>query len=342
MTERPGGSDVGNTETIATKDKDGQWNISGFKWFSSATDADMTMLLARVVDEQGNYTEGSRGLSLFLARIKDDHSHSKLNGVRIHRLKNKLGTKALPTAELELDNMKAVMVGAEGRGVASIATILNITRIHNAISSCGAMRTAMMLVQDFALKRRAFGKLIHEHPLHIQTLASMELQTRTATELTFFTVHLLGKAECGTASATDLALLRMLTPLVKLYTAKQSVSVVSEAMEAMGGQGYIEDTGLARIYRDTQVGTIWEGTTNVLSLDLIRVLKGSPDSLKAFEEAVKVRVERGKAVKELEQQIAEINKAMEVLRTYLTASFQYCPLDTLPLIFSKMNISSAI
>lgn len=111
MTERTGGSDVGNTETIAQKGPNGEWQVSGFKWFSSATDADMTMLLARIVDDKGNYSEGSRGLSLFFARIKDDHTHSKLNGVRIHRLKNKMGTKALPTAELELDGMKAQLVG---------------------------------------------------------------------------------------------------------------------------------------------------------------------------------------------------------------------------------------
>jgi len=110
MTERPGGSDVGSTESVAQRDPDGGWQINGFKWFSSATDADMTMLLARVVDEKGDYTEGSRGLSLFFARIKDDHTHSKLNGVRIHRLKNKMGTKAVPTAELELDGMKAQLV----------------------------------------------------------------------------------------------------------------------------------------------------------------------------------------------------------------------------------------
>jgi len=112
----------------------------------------------------------------------------------------------------------------------------------------------------------------------------MELDTRAATEFTFFAIHLLGKAECNTATPVDLGLLRLLTPLVKLYTAKLSVWVTTEAMECLGGMGYIEDTGVARLYRDTQVGTIWEGTTNVLSLDLFRVLKGTPEVLKYYED----------------------------------------------------------
>jgi len=318
MTERPGGSDVGNTETIAEMGPDGQWKISGFKWFSSATEADMTMLLARVIDKDGKYVEGSKGLSLFFARVRDDNG--KLNGVRVQRLKNKFGTKALPTAELELDGMQAQMVGEQGRGVATIATILNITRIHQAVHSTAFMRTALQFAQDFALKRKAFGKPLHQHPLHIQTLAWMEVETRVATELTFHVVYLLGKSECGVASKVENSLLRLLTPLVKMFVAKQGTRVTSEAMEALGGQGYIEDSGLPRLYRDAQVGSIWEGTTNVLSLDVLRVLKSSPGSLQDFEDAVNSKLKKAKGITGIQQGISQMENALTTISNYVKES----------------------
>lgn len=163
MTERPGGSDVGRTETQAVWDEEKKaWSISGFKWFSSATDADVTMLLARTHEPDpsvapGTMQDGSRGLSLYLARVRDEEG--KLNGVRIHRLKDKVGTKALPTAELELDGMVGQLVGQKYRGVKNISAILNITRIHCGLNCTSTMQTLLLRSKEYA-RRREVGLFI--------------------------------------------------------------------------------------------------------------------------------------------------------------------------------------
>lgn len=154
MTERPGGSDVGRTETQAVWNEDlKSWSISGFKWFSSATDADVTMLLARTHDPtaSGTMKDGSKGLSLYLARVRDDQG--QLNGVRIHRLKDKVGTKALPTAELELDGMIAQQVGETHRGVKNISAILNITRIYCGMNCTASMQRFVLMAKEYARRR---------------------------------------------------------------------------------------------------------------------------------------------------------------------------------------------
>ncbi|XP_061624137.1 acyl-CoA dehydrogenase family member 11-like isoform X2 [Phyllopteryx taeniolatus] len=270
MTERQGGSDVaGGTETMAVLQTDGWYKLYGFKWFTSATDADMTLTLARVRDRTGATTPGSRGLSLFYAEVSRDQDGC-LRGIEVQRLKDKLGTRQMPTAELLLDGLQAHRLSEEGRGVASIANMLTITRIHNSISAAAAMRRVVHLARDYATRRSAFGKLIKEHPLHMQTLARMEVETRGAFLLAMDACRLLGREESGIATQLDTHLLRLLTPVVKLYTGKQAVAVLSEGLESFGGQGYIEDTGLPGLLRDAQVLSIWEGTTNVLSLDVLR------------------------------------------------------------------------
>lgn len=283
MTERQGGSDVANgTETVAVPQTNGSFNLYGYKWFTSATDADMTLTLARVQDSTGATIPGSRGLSLFYAEVRRDES-GQLKGIEVQKLKNKLGTRQMPTAELLLDGLPAHRISVEGRGVASIANMLTITRIHNSVSAAGAMRRVVQLARDYATRRRAFGKLLKDHPLHMQTLARMEVETRSAFLLVMDVCRLLGREETGIATELDSHLLRLLTPVVKLYTGKQAVAVVSEGLESFGGQGYIEDTGLPGILRDAQVLSIWEGTTNVLSLDVLRcVARSSGKVLHAY------------------------------------------------------------
>ncbi|XDV17151.1 hypothetical protein PO909_016550 [Leuciscus waleckii] len=282
MTERRGGSDVSSgTETVAKRQQDGWFKLYGFKWFTSATDADMTLTLARVTDEHGRTTPGSRGLSLFLAEVWDSDGSS--NGIEVQRLKDKLGTRQVPTAELLLDGMNARLLSEEGRGVASIANMLTITRIYNTVCAVAAMRRIVHLSREYACKRSAFGKLLKDHALHVQTLSRMEVETRAAFLLTMEVCRLLGREENRSASEREILLLRLMTPVAKLYTAKQAVSVVSEGLESFGGQGYIEDTGLPSMLRDAQVLSIWEGTTNVLSLDVLRSIEKSSGSvLQAF------------------------------------------------------------
>lgn len=271
MTERVGGSDVSATETEARL-VDGGWRLHGVKWFTSATTSQMAMALARPVGAPA----GNRGLSLFLVELRD--ADGALRGIRVNRLKDKLGTRALPTAELELDGTPATMVGSEGGGVRKIAALFNITRIHNAINAAALMRRAVALATDYAGRRVAFGRPIAEQPLHAVTLELLQAAQTGALLLTLRVAELLGRDECGVATPDERALLRLLTPVAKLYTAKQAVAVTSEALEAFGGAGYVEDTGLPRLLRDAQVLPIWEGTTNVLSLDLLRAM-GDGDGL---------------------------------------------------------------
>jgi hypothetical protein len=214
---------------------------------------------------------GSRGLSVFLVELRDEHG--ALRGIRVNRLKDKLGTRALPTAELTLQEARALLVGAPGDGVRRIATLFNVTRVYNAVAAVGGMRRAVALATDYARRRVAFGAPLIDHALHAETLTELETRTRASFMLAFHVVELLGREECGVASEAERAMLRLLTPVAKLYTAKQAVAVASEALEAFGGAGYIEDTGLPRLLRDAQVLPIWEGTTNVLSLDVWRAIE---------------------------------------------------------------------
>lgn len=264
MTERTGGSDVSGTSTVAQKLKGRNYLLSGTKWFTSATTSQMALTLAR--PEGG--AEGSRGLSLFYIELRDHHG--MLNNIEVHRLKNKLGTDALPTAELTLHETPAVLMGNEGEGVKRIASVLNITRIYNSICAVSHMRRGLDLAKSYAIKRRAFGKLLIDHPLHRKTLEALEEDFRKCFKLTFYVASLLGKEEVGKASESERILLRALTPIVKLYTAKKCIAVTSEVLESFGGAGYIENTYIPRLLRDAQVFSIWEGTTNVLALDFLR------------------------------------------------------------------------
>ena len=180
-------------------------------------------------------------------------------------------------------------MGGAGDGVRKIATLFNITRVYNAVAAVAGMRRAIALASDYARRRRAFGKLLSEHPLHVETLADMQLKLRAAFLLAFRVVELLGKEESGEAGESELQLLRFLIPIAKLYTAKQAIAVASEAVEAFGGAGYVEDTGIPRLLRDAQVLSIWEGTTNVLSLDTLRAIERA-DALSAWTSDVRRRL----------------------------------------------------
>lgn len=265
MTEKTGGSDVSRSETVARWDA-GTWRLYGEKWFTSAVTAHMAMTLARIE----GHPEGSRGLSLFYLEIKD--AAGAYNGLTVQRLKDKLGTRALPTAELTLTGTRAELVGGEGHGVRKIASLFNITRIYNAVCAVAFMRRSVALARAFAHRRVAFGKPLSQLPLHLETLAEMQLELSGAFHLVFHLGLLLGREECGTASEEETHMLRLLTPITKLYTARQGIQVTSELLECFGGTGYCEDSGLPQIHRDAQVLSIWEGTTNVLSLDTLRAM----------------------------------------------------------------------
>lgn len=268
MTERAGGSDVSRTATVARAEGDA-WRLTGSKWFTSATTSEIALTLGRIDGDP----EGSRWLSLFLLELRDERGEP--NGIRIRRLKEKLGTRALPTAELELDGTRAVLIGERGAGVRTIATMLNITRVYNGCCAVAGMRRGLALARDYANRRQVFGRPLSEQPLHLATLADLEADFEAALQLVAHCFLLLGREECGEADEDERARLRILTPLAKLWTGKLAVESASEVLECFGGAGYVEDTGLPRLLRDAQVLPIWEGTTNVLALDVLRALEGA-------------------------------------------------------------------
>ncbi|MBC7711800.1 MAG: acyl-CoA dehydrogenase family protein [Rhizobacter sp.] len=319
MTERSGGSDVSNTETIAKK-INGEWQLFGTKWFTSAITSEMAMALARIEDDQGNTVKGSRGLSLFYVEIKK--ADGSLNNIEVLRLKDKLGTKALPTAELRLIGTKAKLVGNIGEGVKQISSMFNVTRLYNSVTSIAAFRRILVLAKDYSSKRRAFEKVIEDHPLTSSLLHSADADFHGCFHFTFLIAEIFGNEEVyAEKNNMDLnreelnKILRMLTPVLKLYTAKRTVQWTSELLEVFGGAGYIEDSGIPVLYRDNQVFSIWEGTTNVLSLDLLRALKKDQSwpLLVSFlqKELIKVnldhlKVEKDKALVELNSMSAWI------------------------------------
>jgi alkylation response protein AidB-like acyl-CoA dehydrogenase len=263
MTESTGGSDVGTSLSTATRDASGQWRLDGKKWFTSAATSQMALTLAR---PEGNGPGGS-GLALFYVETRD--AQGRLQGIRVERLKDKLGTRKVPTAELTLEGTPATAVTGTTHGTRHIEPMLRITRVWNSVCACAFMRRGLALAADYAQRRDAFGARLIDLPLHIDTLVGMQAETAAALQLTFELVELLGAYEAREIDDDERQLLRLLLPITKLVTGKQVVAAVSEALESFGGAGYVEDTGLPVLLRDSQVLPIWEGTTNVLSLDAL-------------------------------------------------------------------------
>jgi acyl-CoA dehydrogenase len=277
MTETTGGSDVGRTETVARRDDDGTWRLYGTKWFTSATTSEIALTLAR----PEGAPEGSRGLSLFRVHRRTDDGRP--NGIVVRRLKDKLGTRALPTAELELEGAIAWPVGEAddgspgrsakdggGAGLRRIATMLNLTRVHNALNAAGALARGLAWARAYADVRQVGGRSLASLPAHRATLADLAVDHAAALALVLKCCELTGRVEHGVATPDEERVLRGLTPVTKLATARWAVAGAAEAMECLGGVGYCEDSGLPALVRNTHVMPIWEGTTNVLALDLRR------------------------------------------------------------------------
>lgn len=308
MTESTGGSDVGRSETIAREQPDGTWRLYGKKWFTSAATSQMALTLAR---PEGNPAGGS-GLAMFYVECRD--ADGRLQGLRVERLKDKLGTRKVPTAELTLDGTPATLVSGRSGGTRAIEPMLRVTRTWNSIAAVSFMRHGVALAEDYARRRVAFGAPLAEQPLHRETLADLAAETAGATLLAFLLVELLGHAEAGALDAARSAELRLLLPVVKLTTGRQAVHVTSEVLESFGGAGYVEDTGLPVLLRDAQVLPIWEGTTNVLSLDAL-LRSDAPGGLAAVRTrvaAIEARARDGAApdaVREAAAAVAALERA---------------------------------
>jgi len=261
MTERFAGSDVGATETRAVREGD-HWRLTGDKWFCSNASTDLALVLAR----PDGAAPGTRGLGLFLMpRVLPDGTP---NSYRIIRLKEKLGTRAMASGEIRLDGAVAWLVGDLNQGFKQMAEMVNQSRLSNGIRSTGMMRRAVHEALTVALEREAFGKPLIDLPLVRRQLIKMILPAEAALSVAFYTADCLRRADAGDKEAQTLR--RVLTPLIKLRACRDARKVVGDAMEMRGGSGYIEEWIEPRLLREAHLGSIWEGTTSIIALDVIR------------------------------------------------------------------------
>ncbi|WP_433199300.1 acyl-CoA dehydrogenase family protein [Dactylosporangium sp. CS-047395] len=267
MTESQGGSDIARSTTTAQPDGAGGWVLTGDKWFCSAIDSAMAVALARPEGAGA----GSRNLVPFLVPRYAGEGGLPARGVQVLRLKEKLGTRAVPTGEVRLDGAQAFPLTDPAQpGLAAMMTLVVVTRLHNAAAAAGGMRRGLEYALAYAAERTVAGGLLADNPLHRATLGGLAVDAAGAFALASHSFALLGRAEHGDADAA--AELRLAAPLAKLTTGRLAVASASEYLECFGGAGYVEDTGIPRLLRDAQVLPIWEGTTNVLSIDVLRAL----------------------------------------------------------------------
>ena len=267
LTARQGGADVGANSTRASQDEDGTWRLHGEKWFCSNCVADVAMVLAR----PDGAPDGTRGLGLFL--VPKVLSDGTPNAFSIRRLKDKLGTKSMPSGEIEFEGAVAYPVGELDSGFKYMTDMLNMSRLYNAVASLGVIRRALREAATYAADREAFGMTLTDFPLVRSTLVGLAVDLEGSLRMVFEAVRLLDRADEGEATPAELDRLRMLTPLAKLHTARVAVRSASEALEVLGGNGYIEEYVTPRLVRDAHVLPVWEGTTNILSLDVFRAMR---------------------------------------------------------------------
>ncbi|WP_286166717.1 acyl-CoA dehydrogenase family protein [Arthrobacter sp. AQ5-05] len=263
MTETQAGTDIAMTETQAVRDGDA-WRLSGKKWFTSNPDADVVLTLAKYPG--GDDT--TRGVGLFmLPKVLPDGTR---NSYVIDRLKDKLGTRSMPSGEITLDGAYALQVGVLDRGFKQMAEMINTSRLSNAMRAAALMRRAVHESVEHARGRVVFGKPLMDQPLMRNTILPLALETEAALGLIFHSGDMLQKADAGDENAK--ALIRVLTPIAKHYVCKKARWVTGEAMEIRGGNGYIEDWPNSRLLRDSHLGSIWEGSSNVIALDVLRCM----------------------------------------------------------------------
>ncbi len=254
MTEKAGGSDVGAIETVA-RQENGGWRLQGEKWFCSHADADVALLLAR----PEGAAPGTAGLALFaLPRRRADGTR---NAYRIVRLKDKLGTRSMASGEIRLEGADAFLIGRRDAGFKQMLDQVNLSRLSHGVRAAAMMRRCLNEALAAVRGRRAFGRSVAEYPLMRRQLMKLLVPTEQALSMLLFTAEAMG------GGREDL--LRILTPLIKFRACRDNITVASGAMEARGGNGYIEEWVTPRLVRDAHVGVLWEGTSNIIALDLV-------------------------------------------------------------------------
>ncbi len=264
MTEQDAGSDVGAITTEARFDA-GVWRLYGDKWFCSNADADLAMVLARPADAE----PGTRGLTLFL--LPRRLAYGRLNDYRIVRLKDKLGTRSMASGEIVLEGAEAYVVGEPGKGFKQMTDMINMSRLSNGVRSAGLMRRALNEALFIARNRSAFGSTLIDLPLMQRQIVKMMVTAEQGRSMVFHTAECLQRADAGDGEAATL--LRILTPLIKFRTTRDARKVAGDGMEIRGGCGYIEEFSDGRVLRDAHLGSIWEGTSNIVALDVFRAIR---------------------------------------------------------------------
>jgi putative acyl-CoA dehydrogenase len=289
MTEKQGGSDVRANTTRAVAQADGTYRLTGHKWFTSAPMSDLFLVLAQLEE----------GVSCFLVpRVLPDGSR---NVFRLQRLKDKLGDRSNASGEVEFDGTTGWLVGDPGRGVPAIIEMVNTTRLDCVLGSAATVRAALTQAIHHAGHRRAFGALLVDQPLMQNVLADLAVESEAATALA---VRLAAALDAG-----ESAFLRLAGAAAKFWVCKRTPAVVGEAMEVLGGNGYVEESGLPRLYRQAPLNSIWEGSGNVIALDVLRAMGRSSDTLAAV--TAEIELARGAdsrfddAVKRLSAELAD-------------------------------------
>jgi putative acyl-CoA dehydrogenase len=269
MTEKQGGSDVRANTTRAEPLGDGTYEITGHKWFCSYPPCDVFLTLA----------QAPAGLSCFLFEGRDP-------GFRIQRLKDKLGTRSLPSSEVEFQGVRGRLIGDEGRGVATIIRMVNHTRLDCLLGSTASMRWGLAQAVHHARHRSAFGKLLAEQPAMQNVLADLAVESEAATAVAMRIARSYDEADAGdgerAASASPQAFRRFATAVAKYWVCKRAAPHAAEALECLGGNGYVEESGMPRLLRDAPLNSIWEGSGNVAALDVLRATVKEPEGLPAF------------------------------------------------------------
>lgn len=279
MTEKIGGSDAGAAELTAVRDG-AHWRLYGEKWFCSNADGDVAVLLAR----PEGAARGGRGLGLFLMpRTLPDGTR---NSYRIVRLKDKLGSKSMPSGEIAFDGAVAYHLGALDRGMKQMLEMVNPSRVSHLTRAAGMMRRCLNEAMQVARHRNAFGRRVVEHPLMRRQLVKMMVKTEQALSALMLAAVLTGRTDDPQAAK----MVRLLTPVCKYRASRDNIAVATAAMEARGGNGYIEDWPNARLVRDAHLGVIWDGTSSVNALDVIQRAVGKERAHRAFADVLAERL----------------------------------------------------
>jgi putative acyl-CoA dehydrogenase len=268
MTEKQGGSDVRANTTQAVPAGDGSYLLTGHKWFTSAPMGDLFLVLA----------QAPGGLSCFLLpRVRADGTR---NGMHLQRLKDKLGNRSNASAEVEYDQALAWLVGEEGRGIPTIIEMVNMTRLDCVLGAATGMRSGVTLAAHHARYRMAFGRKLAEQPLMASVLADLALESEATTVAAFRLAGATDRAARG--DEQEAAFRRLALAATKYWACKRAPGHAAEALECLGGNGYVEESGMPRLYREAPLGSIWEGSGNVAALDVLRALSREPESAEAF------------------------------------------------------------